>query len=294
MNTSVPVLFLGLDQTGRLKSPGNSSTAAPLKLAALYRSNQGLKLSLVRIPSLSKRSLVGVFPQIGSRGAPVRVILLVDTVFGLPEGSRLGAEEGFDPDAHFLRAARSEGFGLAAAERFFSEYIAERKIQKPFPKRRAEVLANANSLFQTRPFQKNIQTGSYRIWKDLGQSLLEDGKWFAVWPFQSAEQGRVEIYEGFPSFYAREFLGLKSRSGEILAEELGRLRREFSWEISDSDLDWIRKDADWADSALLAVMAYAFTQNGVLGVNPQTRFISPSQLRFEGWITGIKCEKGSP
>src|SRR5690606_15146623 len=97
----------------------------------------------------------------------------------------------------------------------------------------------ANSVFQSRPYQKNIQTGTYRIWKDLTSG--GPTRWANIWPFETERSELLDapwIFEGFPSLLWREVLGLPTR-------DLSRLRSavEDAWrrELRGEELrvpDW--------------------------------------------------------
>jgi hypothetical protein len=95
------------------------------------------------------------------------------------------------------QAAAHEGVGLKAGEDFFSKYFPEiKEFSSQDLIRAAEVELGCLSVFKNKPFQKNVQTGTYRIWSDLGKN--GNYKDFNIWPYQN-EQGRAYLCEGYPS-----------------------------------------------------------------------------------------------
>jgi hypothetical protein len=158
------------------------------------------------------------------------------------------------------------------AETFFLKYLT---VRGELPRRKCELLAGANSIFQLRPYQRNIQTGTFRIWKDLG---LEGRAWLNLWPFERApREDWPWMFEAFPSLFWREIFGCRSRAPS-------RVRKTIQERITIRCADWkrIEQNADLADAAVLAAGACLLQNDGRLFGK-----ILP-QMRREGWILGLE------
>lgn len=292
-------LVVGVDQTGAAQLGGLKAKPLPCALARRTRNGEwtvralafsGRKLSLA---SFDGASIERACEDAGWPGAfGTDSMIVVDCVLGLPYSS--GASEGVDALwALFAEAARDvdarSGFGRVQAETFFSELAHRRGFGSgpPFPARACEARARANSVFQARPYQKNVQCGTYRIWRDLGRSLAIDGaRWTRFGWFEDFETGTGPwTFEAFPSLLWRSRLGLATRDRARLKSALVKSKM-FNEPVHVSKEDWLalEKSSDWADAAVLALTGASLAQNGQWNRMPE---LEVSRLRQEGWILGL-------
>jgi hypothetical protein len=214
---------------------------------------------------------------------------VVDSVLGLPSELKRGLErKGRSFRDYLLQAGKNTSYGRSAAEHFFQSILEEASLSPAgsasVPVREIEKKLGANSVFRTRPFQKNIQTGSFRIWSDLGK----DPDWFWVMPHEIKEwevgsvptHARAAICEGYPSFSWFKLFGAKSREPQKLPDLISeRFPEVFFSKVQKEE---IRQDADLADAVVLALAGYdAFYLN-------RYRYPAKRDLSWEGWILGAE------
>jgi hypothetical protein len=150
------------------------------------------------------------------------------------------------------------------------------------PAREAERLAGANSVFLTRPYQKNVQTGTYRIWIELAQWLAKEGMQAVHFPHHDPSAplpvSQWSVEESWPSLLWRTLFGCRTRKPAEFGNELKRLEKKLSLRLvcSSEDLDFCAKHPDHADALILAL-------GGIL--LPRSK---SEGLKGEGWITGLK------
>ena len=270
-------IFVGIDQTGACK-PGQPHLPRPLPMAWFHPESRRLEI----IPE----GLAGFDPELMAKitgSPPGDLTVLVDCVLGLP--SEIQKSHGFEASLGRLRELERENpcapFGRKAAEQFFAEILEQgwpaRDGRRPYPEREAERLAGANSVFRRHPFQKNIQTGTYRIWREL--SRLRDS--VQLWPMDQPEKAGAKIHEGYPSLIWRAYLGFKTRAPAKLATHL----KEQGVLLSPETARRISADADLADAAVLAFGGFLLEAKGLL--------LAPNQpkARTEGWIAGLSAER---
>ncbi len=260
--------ILGIDQTGRVykNKPG------PLPFALLQRQSSGWRL--MDLPNDFKRGLPSLHRDsiqklIGSKESQ-KILVAVDAVLGLARECGISQSS----LAHkFEQARQSYVYGKQAGEIHFAKYWKDLKLSLP-PQRRCEQKARANSVFTTKPAQKNIQTGTHRLWMDLG----EETSWFDLWP--SAKLTRsVIIAEVYPSFFWREFFGFQKREPARIEELFSKLSIAFS----RSSLTRYQQ-ADWADAAVSALGALrVLLDQRLLWEGPR----HDSTACYEGWILGL-------
>jgi hypothetical protein len=303
-------LFVGVDQTGAARDGGRAAKPLPLAILTMDKrprlmlhDQSGRPLNLA---SFTRSSLESSLASAGVSQASRRVrsfatALLVDCVLGLPQDVW---PVGYEPGAGtlwelFAAAARDtaerKGYGLKPAASFFASLLAESRGgdgQAPtvgtrvYPARKCEIRANANSVFRTHPFQKNIQCGTYRIWRDLGASVAMDGRWLNIrhfTPERSIRHDSPWLFEAYPSLLWREALGLKSRNLALLLAALESKLPEL--EIAKSCRDRIREDADAADAAVLAAGGLILQRQKRLFESAPSR---SGRLAIEGWIIGLE------
>jgi hypothetical protein len=247
--------FLGIDQTGAVGSKKNTAKALD---ACLYDAKTR-QIEIVKLDSCNLQSILETFPGLKNQ----KVFVIIDCVLGLPSESW--------PAGRSIReliqsTSTLTGFGRAVGEEFFSQFWSGREN---YPKRLPEVLAKANSVFQTRPFQKNIQTGTYRIWKDLSADLDQLG----ILPFDDFQEEARQFWflEAYPSLLWKRLVLSRTRNKDALLPFLKRKRIKAPKIFS----------TDEADAILMAV-------GGSELIEEYLRYEIPKACRQkEGWILGL-------
>ncbi|MFN7826251.1 MAG: hypothetical protein ACK5P6_12930 [Pseudobdellovibrionaceae bacterium] len=286
--------ILGVDQTGAQTASGR---AKPLPLAVIHRStSRQWTLSISqnkkpqKIESLTRESVLKLLHPLGLPGRDLtQVLILVDSVFGLPQN--IWQAQNFislDPSGQLFELFRKASefslkdnpYGMETSKAFFESLRKGLNAEA----RVSEKSAGANSLFNYTPYQKNIATGTFRIWKDLGSS---EEPWFQIAGFDSVQshvQAGAWIGEGYPSLIWKNLLGEKTRSPERLANLLEKgLLGHFH--LSKSDLHLIALDQDLADSVVLALQGFVMNErSAVLDEFTRYKIQSPEG---EGWILGL-------
>lgn len=204
-----------------------------------------------------------------------QVVICVDSVIGLPKGLNVSISEILERVQDFEYQGKK--WGALTAFYFFNSFLKppgpsrlinlssqnlETSIKNDLPQRKAEVLTKANSVFKLKPFQRNIGCGSFRVLKDLSK----DTSWFSIWPFQSSSK-KIQIAEGYPSFFWKKFLHLSRRDLLLLSKKFPQF--EFN-------------SIDHADSFVLAWGAYETLKSK----NWPSKL--PSISKKEGWILGFE------
>ncbi|MCM0606177.1 MAG: hypothetical protein KA715_08815 [Xanthomonadaceae bacterium] len=261
--------FVGIDQTGAYDY--RKSKYLPLKICHWDQKNHFLRLG--EIPSFTPRALLEF-------GIPLseRTLILVDTVFGLPRELNRESKEPWD---WFKHASEFREYGRKGAEKYFNQKLIPytETLGQAIPVRKVELQVRANSLFKSKPYQKNIQTGSFRIWQDLGSASTH---WISLWPFEAPAKGRSVLTEGYPSFLWREVFGMKSRQANAFKSKVTKLIK-LSAKLR-RQLDVLKSNPDLCDAAVLALGASIF-----LDQNP--KYLNASALIIhsqEGWIFGAR------
>lgn len=257
------LIFLGIDQTGAVDRRGQPK---PLPVCIVQKN----KIKFATIAKFNPRELETlVGPQNLSS-----IIACIDCVLGLPDSV------GKTLEAAMLQTSTVKGYGRKVAQNYFMELLSHsRNRNSDFPRRNVEVLTGSNSVFQIHPFQKNIQTGTFRFWKDM---VTEKHPYKFEFPMLHKSERRrntIPVYEGYPSL-----------SWEILFETRLRrpaelpllLKRHFGHlEISPEDLKTGVTDPNFADSMVLALTAMCYWKAA-------RKF--PAQR--EGWILGFEMKRG--
>jgi hypothetical protein len=221
----------------------------------------------------------------GRQPTGTRITVLLDCVLGLPDPF---GKKGFAAALRSLAAMESKNqrtpFGRQSSEKFFAGLLKTLpQSGKALPTRACEVLARANSVFRTRPFQKNIQTGTYRLWREISRNREE----FLLWPFDSdrAKAGAIPVFEGYPSLIWRDTLGEKTRS----PGKLPSLLKTLGVKTDPAVRERLIRDGDLTDAAALALGGWIYSRRNLLGDVLLSR-LSPSnrhRASREGWIAGL-------
>jgi len=244
--------YVGVDQTGAAVR----GVPRPLPAAKLVRTRRGLVLETATLRSASRSDLLAFADD----AAPA---LVLDAVLGMPAAC-VPLADASELWELLARAHEVDGYGRAASEAFFARWASREDL----PRRPCDVLAKATSILATRPFQKNVQTGTFRVWKDLTR---EGSGWANVWPFDPPRRapGRPWLFEGYPSLLWR-LLGFPRRAPERLAEVL-----PGAPEVGP----------DLADAIVLALGASRLDDRGALFA-PWPTFRAEAKWA-EGWIVGL-------
>jgi len=241
-------LFVGVDQTGAVDANG-----VPKPLPGCILS--GKVPRFFYLSSFSKSELIEhVKPPRNHK-----ILVCVDCVLGLPEEITVGWREAL------ARIENFHGYGRSVAKDFFFQLG-----QGQTPRRKIETACGANSVFQERPYQKNIQTGTYRIWKDI--SLNADHFIVPALETNSGEK-RIKLFEGYPSLSWRLLLKSSKRDFKNLPQLLDSQRIEIDWSLELQRQ--VAIDPNLSDALLLALTIKKFLSHALKQ--------KPSK---EGWILG--------
>lgn len=258
--------FVGVDQTGRATAGGRE--AASLPAVSLVPEGDAYVLHEHALSGLTPRALEGLSLPPGDWH------LVVDSVFW-PLGGRGAGRlwELFAAAARFEHQGRR--FGRDVAEAFFAQL----QPPGPLPRRACEVAAGANSVFASRPYQRNIQTGTFRVWKDLGTHAEP---WLNLWPFaEAAAPGLPWLYEGYPSLAWKRLFSEVSPTGPPARRSdalRAWTRARFGNQVRATATTWraLAQDADLADAAVLALAGWEWARQP-----------GPRDREDEGWILGL-------
>lgn len=275
--------FVGVDQTGAVRPDG---VPHPLPCAILVGRDGEWALQTVQrsgkslsIPSFTHQALEELLATVHVH-LDHRVAVLVDCVFGLPWQSwREAGERPGDVRALIRTCAFEQAYGRNASAAFFGRWNAT----TTFHRRECERVAGSNSLFQLQPAQKNIQTGTYRIWRDLAASGDED--LFSFWPFDALGSGRAWVFEGYPSFYWKNLFGCRSRSAAGLKKVFATVRGE-GIPLRIKGKAAMSRNPDLADAGVLALAGLMLQRRERL-FQPFESFPLFAPARAEGWIAGV-------
>lgn len=270
-------VFVGIDQTGAANKSGKPK---PLPAAIVTPVGRQLLLSVSSLKGLTKDSIDTFVEKENlelTRSGELAII--VDCVLGLPEEVFPKGETLFDlfHQAHSYKfEGRSQG--REVAYEFFKKFLEGQEEGSALPRRRCEELAKANSVFNLRPYQKNVGCGTFRIWKELGSK----NKWFHLWPTERLSLVFPTIFEGYPSLIWKTIFGLKSRKPKELIEAAEK-KLGIEIAVSESTRTLIEKNPNYADAAALALGAFYLQEAETLTSTSDI----PDRMK-EGWIVGLK------
>lgn len=244
-------IYIGIDQTGAVNPQGKPR---PLTVSLIDNTQETRFFTNLTIPTVSHSEILELVKNYLPHFKDQKVLICVDTVFGLPESTQTPIDQIFYEikDYQF----NGKAFGALTAHAFFNQF----RQMEQIPHRKVEQLVGANSVFNLKPFQKNIGCGSYRILKNLAQ----DRSWFSLWPFEKPHKQFV-FAEGYPSYFWKKYLKANSRNITLLQQTF-------------TDLEF--KNLDQADSFVLAYGA-------MLSSKQIENFNISSQTQLEGWILGV-------
>lgn len=207
-------------------------------------------------------------------------IVVVDCVLGLPKSTEEISLRRCFEEANLFALKAGAVAGRAVGEAFFE------KLRQQFypnatshPKRECEILAKANTVFSSKPFHRNIQSGTFRIWRDLG--AYGAGEFAFLGEALNANK-KTLVIEGYPSLLWRKLWNQKTRAPKdfvrlVLAHPICSKRvRLFSRAKASLCL---QNNVDLADAAACAVAGAVF-QDEIL-------WTRSSRISIEGWILGL-------
>lgn len=238
------MVFIGIDQTGAVNSSGKPK---PLPACVL----DGDKLSLIYLDKFSSE-LASLKPE----------LICIDCVLGLPKTLKTSLRQAI------ALTKNTEGFGRKPAQNYFETLSGGQKHH-----RKIESQIGANSVFTVHPFQKNIQTGTYRFWKEMSASP----DWFylpALPGEKTNQQKKIAVVEGYPSYYWKTILKQPHRKPDLIVDILKNF--DPNLKIGAENKKWLLKDANLADALVLALAAKKYKNE----INRKST--------TEGWILGIK------
>lgn len=244
-------IFIGIDQTGAVNHKGKPKS---LNVSLIDLRNKPIYLTGLKLPELNRTSVQQLLRENISLIKNHQVLICVDTVFGLPHELRIKPQEIMKRAKKF--SFNKKNYGAETAYNFFKQFL----LSEDIPERTVETMVKANSVFNLKPYQKNIGCGSFRIIKDLAQ----DPTWFSLWPFDKLNKQFV-IAEGYPSYFWRTEFNCPRRDLKYLSEKFKKLN--FA-------------NLDQADSFVLAFSASK-------ALDKLFNFKLTEKIRHEGWILGV-------
>lgn len=288
---------IGIDQTGAQRSP---TRAKPLAAAILWASRRGLHLrasrdlECVQIAAIEAWSLKLCDQKLES------ACIGIDSVLGLPHECDTSFKKLFAQVKLFQPSAAK--FGALTAAEFYSSFLP--KTVSTWPRRQAEIIARANSVFALKPYQRNIGCGSYRTLHDIAHDHRFEQE-AAIWPFVPTaallkNKPRFVFSECYPSHTWRTVIGAGTRAQAPLQRFLKTLCIEAEFDIDDADICDAVVGALAARSAFMSTATHGrdaqskSKQASSIATLSQTSWVSRAEpylpkaaTSHEGWILGI-------
>ena len=258
-------IILGVDQCGAVD---NNGLPKALPSSILYYTNKWqLYPEELNLKAFTREAIQELFlEKIGSSMDEQNIVIAVDCVFGLPRSTGLN----FTGLKNWIADAGSmDGYGFYAAKKFFDSKIGAHEIF-----RQAEKQLNSGSVFSPYPLQKNIQTGTFRIWKDLNS--WSDNS-YSMWPFEAYKgAGKPWIIEAYPSL---AYLLLQNTKRQF------KINLPLDIQSSIANLDALHGfSKDHRDASMAAILTWKIANQGLR---------EQRQVDIEGAILGYQ-ERRSP
>lgn len=274
-----PTHLLGVDQTGASRARGRR--AAPLPLALLTRRPDGPWVLDAGTPG-HPRTLPGLTPDAVAEHAPLAptTALLVDAVVGLVDGPA-GADGWWtlvERAATFTHEGRR--FGRAVGAAFFGPLAPDDPTRHA---RRADRVSGALPVFRHTPFQRNVQTGTHRVWRDLGQAPQ---RWVQPWPLQRPDDPDPAgpwLFEAWPTWGWRHLLDLRTRQPEALPDRLAARFPHLT--LVPGTAEVLAQRPDHADAAVAALVGHVHLTEPRKPLAPGLP--DADWVHREGWILGL-------
>lgn len=241
-------IYLGIDQTGAVDKNG-----FPKPLPACLIENRSVHFFYLK--SLSQNEIKKQLDKKDLRN----LLICADCVFGLPVNLKFSWSQALQALENFA------GYGRKPAQDYF-RHLGQGEILR----RKIETACSANSVFQEIPFQKNIQTGTFRIWKELSLNPQD----FYIPALEKARfKDQIPLFEGYPSYSWKLIFSSKQRCPEDLSALIKLNIPDLDWTATHQNL--VNKDKNLADAFLLALTMMKF-ETEALKQCPDP----------EGWILG--------
>lgn len=188
-------MVLGVDQTGAKDRFGG---VKPLPTSLVYKKGKAWKLvSPLMLKSLNKESVQDLLTDLGIVVEWDSVLVVADCVLGLPNKIIKNQNPLTFIRSLMVKANKFEGVGLKAAEKFFNKTLPDAlELEVVDLLREQEKILGCLSVFKNKPFQRNVQTGTYRIWSDLGKDKAY--LHFNIWPYEKSSHNAY-LCEGYPA-----------------------------------------------------------------------------------------------
>lgn len=225
------LIYIGIDQTGAVNAKG---LPKPLPACIIDRRN----ISFFYLPQLNRLEIEKNFGVLN----PLETVICLDCVLGLP------LDCGFNFNDCIRLIQTTQGYGRKIASDFFKK-IGQGRIYR----RQVEIQLNANSVFQEHPFQKNIQTGTYRFWKEIA---LFRADFYAPALEKPLSKDQIPLVEGYPSYSWKKILNSNVRRPEKIRELILKNKIPVVW--TDDHAALVKKDPNFADAFLLALTAQKY------------------------------------
>lgn len=244
------MVILGVDQTGALDS---NKRPRPLPCALIYLRNNSWQLltkdsgenplSLSCFDSTHITELVSKY-LVTSKSENYYVI--VDVVIGLPqEFLTLNNSVEEQLKDYMRKTVQVDAWGLEAGKEFFNRILIENSESCNPSKRQVELALGANSVFTPYPFQKNVQTGTFRVWKEMALSDFDD----LSFGHFSKNKAKISVIEGYPTLAFKKLMGTKRSNPKEWPSDLEKFFPNIKKKTSDLNQDHL-------DALLLAIQAF--------------------------------------
>ena len=277
--------FIGIDQTGAISK--NGINAKPLPVSLLFV-NKNQKWEIIVSNELfldyfSPECIKKLFQKYCNHIHLNKTFIAIDSVFGVPHRKDLKNTKSIR--SYYKQAINhshnnlfSINFGRNVAEDFFK--LSKWYENSNLPKRLVESIAKANSLFSARPYQKNVQTGSYRTWVELGQYWKDDD--YFLWPFDIiTDVDKAIIAEIYPSYFWKNYFDSSTRGKLNLSKIIDIMDENI---IYSSQIDQLNEDHQ--DAVIASLGAYKSIDNNSYCYPYE--YVEDSIRNREGWILGVK------
>ncbi|MFW7377250.1 MAG: hypothetical protein ACOH5I_00400 [Oligoflexus sp.] len=302
--------IMGIDQTGA-QHPRRAQAAKPLPIALVFRQKDYWKVTVsqsdrpqpLQLNRINYDSLLHLQKSLQEREGPL--IVAIDCVLGMPEAVTCPPSWGqgrslmlklFLEATHYHHKLKDSGeasYGLTVSRDFFRKLQFGDNENKNLPvgrlpQRWVESLLKANSVFRERPFQKNIQSGTFRIWAELGSSNHLDR--IHMWPFddiQRCQAGDIMLMECYPSHLWRADWGINRRNPMLLIERILN-ESNLPIQISEIDRQILENSIDHCDALVNALgFLLRWQADPTANLHPNI----PKVMNKEGWILGAEAPK---
>ncbi len=233
--------FIGIDQTGAWNHQRNAPALLPMACIHLFRGEWVLETHPLKSLEAESFLLLGIDVE------TLPSLIAVDCVFWSNSKQTVKNLKTDFREAYRHRLEKGK-VGREIAESFF-----KRHDRPPGSKRDIDQKTGAQSLYSPLPFQRNIQTGTFRIWSELGDPRNQKFNFFP-WSHSSSKQ-KTWVVEGYPSLSWKNLFNSKTRSPGNLSQWIEQIIRP-EIKISEKTKDLICLDQNYADAAVLALQAF--------------------------------------